>query len=191
MKQIIFLLILLFSTQGFSAKESQTLEMIRSQLAKYKQVNGSFKQVREIKDLKMNIESSGTFEFKIPLELKWNQDKPFRLSIFMEPEKIVQKNTDGTEQVMTKSQQPVVFMFSSSFLGIFSGDEKLLHQNFTYKATQKEKNWNLILKPRDDLMKKAIQQVEVHGREYISSVVITETSGHKTTITFSDVKDHK
>jgi hypothetical protein len=191
MKNICLVLILTlssFTAMASPAESEVALEKIRVVLLKHKEVHGQFKQVRNLKDLKLNLESEGQFRFKLPLDLTWNQTKPFVMDLIMTPDKIVQKNGDGSEHVMTKAQQPVVFVFSTSFMGIFAGDTKVIQKNFNYEGTFKTSGWAMTLEPKDELLRKVIANVKIEGGEFVEKVNVNEKSGNSTAIVFSKVK---
>jgi hypothetical protein len=190
MKTFLVLIFSLSSLLSMAAPSESDIALtkIRETLLKHKEVHGQFKQVRNLKDLKLNLESEGHFNFKLPLDLSWNQMKPFVMDLIMTPDKIVQKNADGSEQVMTKAQQPVVFVFSSSFMGIFAGDTKAIQKNFNYEGTFKASGWTMTLEPKDDLLKKVIANVKIQGNEFVEKVNVNEKSGNSTAIVFSKVK---
>ncbi|HVJ65667.1 MAG TPA: outer membrane lipoprotein carrier protein LolA [Bdellovibrionota bacterium] len=186
----------LFSKLIFAFSISATAAMaapkdfapIREKLARHKVVEGKFKQVRTIKDMDLHLESEGTFRFEQPLNLNWVQSKPFDLKLTMSPDRIVQKSFDGSEQVITKEQQPSVFVFSASFLEVFSGNEESLKKNFTTEVTVQGDKWQISLVPRDELLKKAIAAVEIRGAEFVSRVRVQEKNGNATEIEFTGVK---
>ncbi len=184
--KIIFVLALLFQSSAFAATAS--IEKIRNQLTRHKIVEGNFKQVRFVKDLGVQLDSEGTFQFELPLKLHWMQKTPFALDLLMTPEKIVQTAFGGSEQVMTKESQPVIFMFSSSFLSVFSGDEKKISENFAYQISSVGDEWTIRLTPTQDLFKKAISDVVITGSEFVEKVLVTEKLGSSTQIVFSKVK---
>jgi len=193
MKAFLALGLLLLSLNTFAASAvdgDQSLDKVRTHILKYKEVNGNFKQVRNLKDLKLSLESEGDFRFKLPFDLDWNQKKPFVMDLLMTPDKIVQKNADGSEQVITKAQQPVIFTFSSSFLGIFAGDKTAIEKTFTYQVSLKGNKWMMNLEPKDELLKKAVSKVQINGAEFVETVEVTEKSGNTTHIQFSKVKGH-
>lgn len=191
MKALLSLSLLLLSLHSFAASATdseQSLDKVRAHILKYKEVSGNFKQVRNLKDLKLNLESEGDFRFKLPFDLDWKQKKPFVMDLLMTPDKIVQKNADGSEQVITKAQQPVIFTFSASFLGIFAGDKSAIEKTFAHQVTLKGNKWTMNLEPKDDLLKKAISKVQIRGAEFVETVEVTEKSGNTTHIQFSKVK---
>lgn len=171
-----------------AGKADDSLNRIRHQLSLYKVVEGSFDQVRTVKDLKVKLHSSGDFRFELPLELSWNQLTPFILDLKMSPDKLVQKGPNGTEEVMTKENQPVVFMFSSSFLGIFSGDEKKISENFTHEIFWSGPKWKMTLVPKAQLFKKVISRVLIEGSQFVDGIEVLEKSGGSTKITFTKVR---
>lgn len=186
----LFLVLGLFVITAQAEVDAATvnLDQIKNLLLKHKQVSGSFKQVRTLVEPKINLTSEGDFKFKLPLDLEWNQTKPFSMALLMTPDKITQINPDGSQQIITKAQQPVVFVFSSSFLGIFSGDQKSIEKNFNYKAQITGRKWSLQLIPKDDLLKKAIAEVKINGADYVEKVEVREASGGSTVIQFLKVK---
>ncbi len=179
---------LVFLCMSFSAYGSEDLSKITPLLLKHPQVKGSFIQIRKIKDLKLELKSEGTFHFKLPLDLNWHQKKPFVMDLQMSPEKVVQINPGSAPVTISKEQQPMLFAFSSSFLGVFSGDQKSIEKNFEYEASIEGTRWTLNLKPKDELFKKAILKVKVEGAEFVERVLVEETSGGSTLIRFLNVK---
>ena len=177
---------LTFSFSAFAADSD--FEKVRQHVMKHKVVSGNFIQVRNLKDMKLKLDSEGDFKFKLPFDLDWNQKKPFPMGLLMTPDKITQKNADGSEQVITKAQQPVIFTFSSSFLGIFAGDKAAIEKTFNYTVSMKGSKWTMSLEPKDDLLKKAISKVEINGGEFVETVEVSEKSGNTTHIQFSNVK---
>lgn len=186
---LVFSLISFLGLPSF-AKDTGDLELnqIRATLAKYKKVEGQFKQTRFVKDLKLSLESDGNFVFKAPLDLTWAQKNPFVMDIFMTSEKILQKNADGTQQEINKEQQPVVFAISSSFLGVLLGDEAVIKKDFKYKITRTGKKWMMDLEPNNEIVKKIITSVKIEGADVVEKVEITEKTGNTTKIVFSKVK---
>jgi hypothetical protein len=185
---LIFWYWLLFALPGALASSDEPLDKIRLNLLKHPSVVGEFKQVREIKDLKLKLNSTGTFTFKVPLELNWIQIKPFAMTILMTPDKIIQKNSDSSTMEMTKQSQPVVFIFSSSFLSIFSGDIENIKKSFTYQIDFKRNDWTMSLVPKDELLKKVISMVKIEGQDFVKKVEVTESTGNTTSIYFMNTR---
>lgn len=184
----IFLVLLVFANNSFAASSEESLQKVRDVLLKHKEVEGDFKQTRTVKDLKLKLQSEGKFQFKLPLDLTWNQKKPFAMDLLMTSDKIVQKNADGSEQTITKAQQPVIFIFSSSFLAVFSGDKKEIEKNFKYEVLFKGAKWSMTLEPKDEMLQKAIKDVKIAGADFVENVEIHEKSGGATVIVFSNIK---
>lgn len=180
-----YLLSLLLSL-GFAADSD--LAKLKSLLAPQQRVRGQFEQVRKIKDLKVALKSSGNFEFKLPLDLKWEQKKPFVMNLEMHPDKVVQQTEDGKPQVITAEEQPIVFAFSKSFLSIFSGDQEAIKNNFDYTVLIKGKHWQMNLVPKESIFKKAISKLDISGSEFVETIEVQETSGNLTHIKFLRVK---
>ncbi len=182
-------LTLLAPLPGYCIKSE--LQEVMQRLSLHQKVLGDFKQDRKIANPKVTLHSEGHFVFEFPMQLQWNQLKPFQQTIQMSADKVVQKFEDAAEQVITRESQPFIFAFSASFLGAFSGDEAALLKIFDPKVSFKGTRWRLELTPHDALMKKAIARVEIEGDEFINSIEINETSGSSTSIRFLNVKDAK
>ena len=188
MKIILAFMLFLTSFGAVSSENENSLAKIRAQLLKHSEIIGDFKQIKTVKDLKLSLDSEGQFRFKTPLNLNWNQKKPFISNLVLTPEKMVQTIPDGSEQIITKENQPIVFTFAASFLGIFTGDEKAIGKNFNYKLSSKGKKWSLVLDPKEEILKKLISEVRISGSEFVETIQILEKTGNSTDIQFKNVK---
>lgn len=191
MIKFFFLGVFILSTPYAVANAEADLHFIRQRLAQYKKVQGKFKQVRFVKEMKLNLQSEGDFTFEVPLQLSWIQKNPFKMDILMTAEKILQKNTDGSVQEMKKEQQPVVFAISTSFLGVLLGDEQVIKKDFKYDVQRHGKKWRMTLQPSSEILNKIISDVKLSGSNFVEKVEIIEKTGNTTAISFSGVKGLK
>lgn len=164
------------------------LHKIKKQLCEFKNISGNFRQNRFVKSADLYLESKGGFSFNLASELVWHQKEPFIQDLTMTKEAIRQEGSDGTISTISKEQQPQLFGFSNVLLSIFTGDEKVLKDNFEYTVTIEKKRWNMKLVAKDQLFKKIISEITVAGDRFINSVTILEKSGNKLQIYLSDIK---
>lgn len=164
------------------------LHKIKKQLCEFKNISGNFRQNRFVKSADLYLESKGGFSFNLASELVWHQKEPFIQDLTMTKEAIRQEGSDGTISTISKEQQPQLFGFSNVLLSIFTGDEKVLKDNFEYTVTIEKKRWNMKLVAKDQLFKKIISEIIVAGDRFINSVTILEKSGNKLQIYLSDIK---
>ncbi len=94
---------------------------------------------------------------------------------------------DNPPTVITQKEQPVVFAFSNIFLSVFQGNTKQVEQYFNLYFTGDEKNWKIALKPKGSPFNKAIKDIELSGRQYITTIVVDETQQNSMIINLSNI----
>ena len=80
--------------------------------------------------------------------------------------------------------------FSQSFLSIFEGDEQKLREQFAvaFEPGAGDGRWRISLTPARYPMSEAIESINIAGREYIETLIVTSRSSEITTIRFSDLQ---
>jgi hypothetical protein len=92
----------------------------------------------------------------------------------------------STSSAMPQSTSSAMPNLLPLFDAIFAGDEATLAQHFDYHVTGTPQQWHMSLTPRDELLLRIFNRLELDGRDYIDTIVLFDTRGDTTRI---DLKD--
>jgi outer membrane lipoprotein carrier protein LolA len=178
-------------TPGQAAAEttSGVVEALRARMTAPPVLRGRFEQTRVLRLLRRPLISRGRFLLALDHGLLWNQDEPFRSSLLLQHEQMVQRVGDSEPVVMLASEQPVPFAISEVFLNLLSGDGAGLEQHFDLSLTLDEFAWQLTLTPKPGPLASAIDRIGVQGGAFVQVIEVLTTRGDRTTIRMSDVTD--
>ena len=95
----------------------------------------------------------------------------------------------GKKQPQSKESQKIISPILKNISAIFSGDFKELSNHFLIKdISSEEKNWSLILLPRNTYLKAYLQRIEISGNRYIKSLKIVYAKDKYTIVTYGEPK---
>lgn len=172
------------------AVEPSLLDSIRSQLLKRTSIKGEYHQAKFVRQMETTLDSSGRFFLDRKKGLEWHQEKPFTFTMKLTIDRMEMQKPGEASEVLTKDQNPMVFTFSRTFLGLFSGDIAGLTDQFDIEASGSEKSWTLDFAPKAALTKKAIKKIVVQGSDLVNKVMVEDRQGNTMSITFSSVQQN-
>ncbi len=164
-----------------------SLTEVSARLAATAVLRGKFTQSRKIALLEKPLQSSGSFLLS-DMGLYWQQDKPLASIMIADGERLLQQVDGGSLQAIDVAKNPMVLMFSTSFLSIFNGNEAELRSHFTVEFAAGTDDWSIQLTPTSYPMSEAIETINLSGREYIEELIVTSRSSDETIIRFSDLQ---
>ena len=186
--QLLVIIILnIFYVSSIFAK-TNIVENLKNNVSSAQELSGKYTQYRQFKDIGVTLKSSGSFNFKRTKEFKWQQTKPFNYLITVTQKQITTQMRDDSPKIIKAESRPVIFSFSRIFLSLFSGDLKDIYAHFIVTERGSIKKWSVVLKPKDPTIKKIIKKISIEGREYLSQILILETSGNERKIQFVGIK---
>lgn len=175
----------LISLMSPNAHAAYTLDKVQELLSNPKVVEADFNQERTLPNVKKPLKSSGVMLMARDKGLVWDQQKPFKMTMLINDERMVQKIGKNTTEV-TKDSNPQFFEFSSVLRALMLADRKVLEQNFDIKFKDNNKSWNLVLVPKIAPLNKIFKSIDIKGDEVVNDVTLLDTQKGKTHITFSD-----
>lgn len=143
----------------------------------------NFRQIRYIKASDLTLESTGKLLIQNNTNLTWKQTEPFPHEVIITPTAIY--SIENGKRKETKN--PVVFHMSNIVFGLFNGELTDLKKKFEISGDTKK--LDIVLKPKDSLLKKIIKKIHVKGKKYIHSFELYEKSGNTLKITFLKHKE--
>nr|WP_245905410.1 outer membrane lipoprotein carrier protein LolA [Photobacterium lipolyticum] len=169
-----------------------SLPGLQQQLSNQPIVRGDFEQSRKMEMFNQPLTSQGKFLLAEKQGLLWQQTTPFPVSLILTKDKLSQQFADQPAQVVSASENPMVFYFSHVFLSLFKGDTSQLTDQFDMvltdntKTTAKESQWQLVLTPKSAPLNAILKTITINGQDYINHLTLTEIRGDITDITFSN-----
>jgi len=156
-----FLLLSLFST--FSHAESNwNIDQLMQSLAATTSGHASFIEKKSIAMLDKPVESSGELFYTAPDRLEKRTLKPKPESMLLDKDKMIVEQR-GKKRTLQLQNYPEVAAFIDSIRGTLAGDRKALERAYQLSLTGDEKNWNLVLLPIEDKMKKIVAKISIAG----------------------------
>ncbi|WP_305408785.1 LolA family protein [Photobacterium leiognathi] len=170
-----------------------TLEQLQKNLSSAPLVRGDFTQKREMAMFDQPLLSSGQFLLSAKNGLWWHQTQPMPVSLVLTQDKLSQQFDNQPAQVLSASDNPMVFYFSHVFLSLFKGDTSQLTEQFDLslkeiKDSTTNNQWQLVLTPKAAPLDKVFSKIEIEGGKFINELELDEIRGDKTIITFSQQK---
>lgn len=190
MKKIFcFMAALILSTIAFA--QGFDLQGICSKLAVNPITKGNFVQVKTINSSKgaRELKSNGDFIFSLD-GIMWKTLKPFPSSMIVGKDFLVQVAADGTKTVTDTSNNPAFASVAETITSIFSNDYARLTSSFDSSISNEDSLYSVVLTPKDSTIASVLSNIElkilIDSTVTITSVIMTESSGNKTTYLFSN-----
>ena len=127
--------------------QTVTLDDVCASLTEHKVTSGKFSQERKSQKLKKPVSSSGVYIICTE-GVVWKTEKPFPSVSAVTETRIIQTLPSGKKTVIDGSSNEVFKTVSKTLSSLFSGNKKLLEENFIIRdLTAKDGQWILLLEP--------------------------------------------
>ena len=169
-------------------KSKQELSQVLTQVTRYDEVSGDFKQVKSIKKLNREFVSTGTFLISKKSGIVWKMQKPFVSEMTVSDEGIFERSANGTVKTVSTKDSPVFAQFSKVIQAAFFGNLSELESRFSlyYEKTQNGSRIGLV--PREAAIRKVVANIVMEMSENLDKVVITDGEGSPVTYEFTNHK---
>ena len=171
------------------AQTPALLEKIAQNTKAIQSLQADFIQEKKLSYLTEMQISKGIMHYKSANLLHWEYQTPTAFSFILNNSKIIMKNAKGTMQYNANSNKSFKAM-SELILGMINGNGIQNSADFNATLYSNGKQTLVKLVPIQKELKKMFQEVQLYlNQDYTASKIeMTETSGDKTTISFSAVK---
>lgn len=169
------IMVLFFLSQLSFADD--VLSQINSRLTKSLITQGEFEQQKHLKVLRKPLVSQGSFTYHQNKGVIWQTLSPVTSILLVNESHLI--NTQG--------EQLIPATFGSVFQAMLGGDLSKLQDSFIITAKQGD-SWQLQLQPKDAMLQKIIQSIELSGDNEIRALVIQESNGNRSDIHFSHIE---
>lgn len=176
-----------------SEVNNQQLKPITEQLTLGEHARGQFTQYRHLKVLKKPLVSHGSFIFDSELGLAWKQERPFKSTLLLKGDELIQIDSSGQQQVSKANENQGAGALAQTLpillKALLSGELDTLttHFHFYMQASSVSSPWTIGLKPKDPLLIKAIPQLVLEGDEQISALTLLSGNGDSSRIEFEQI----
>ncbi len=161
---------------------------IQSMLAKPPAMCGRFDQSKQLAGMKKPLASNGRFCVVAGKGVLWRTLQPFPSTLRLTRDEIVNYQGDRVAMRLDAKTEPTVRMINNVLFSLLSGDLGQLETLFEVDGTVDASNWNVVLKPRQAGLEKAIGIIKLDGGAYVKTIVMGDAAGDRTTIVFSAIQ---
>lgn len=165
---------------------SATFWKIAETLNRRKLFENRFKQEKHIKVLKRPLVSSGTIVFSAKHGLCWETKTPFTSTLSITVNGIYQRMAGESFRPVAADKHGVASDITSVFLAVFSGDRKILEQNFDMYLLGTASKWTIGLRPKQRILKMILKAIVLKGSTTITAIELWEDNGDRALIEFYD-----
>ena len=186
MKRILAIVVLSLAAAG--AHAAAPVAQIQAMLAKPDQLCGRFDQVKRLAGMKKPLASHGRFCVVAGKGVLWRTLKPFPNTLRLTRDEIVHLQGERVAMRLEASQEPTVRMINGVLFSLLAGDLGQLDSLFDVDGSIKGDSWKVSLKAKSAALARAVGAISLEGGAYVRSIQMSEESGDRTEIVFSDIK---
>ncbi|MFA6163516.1 MAG: outer membrane lipoprotein carrier protein LolA [Methylobacter sp.] len=171
--KVLFLFLLSFG----HSYAGDVLAQINARLVKTVITNGNFQQEKQLKILRKPLISTGVFTYHQSKGVIWKTLTPV-VSLLL---------VNQSHLLTNQGEQAVPATFGRVFQAMLGGDLTQLSDDFAITGTDQKASWQLLLKPKDELLQKIISTITLSGDNELRHLEIQETGGNITYIKFDQI----
>ena len=168
------------------------LEAIKKELASSVTLKGAFEQTKKIRVIKKPLASSGDFLLLKDKGVLWRTVKPMESTLRITRDDISEIKNGKAAVLVSMKDQPALGLISRVLFAVFSTDVDELKRHFEFTRAQRPDeagHWAAALRPRDAMVRKAVERIEIAGGRVVESITLGEVNGDVSVIRFKDVSE--
>jgi Outer membrane lipoprotein carrier protein LolA len=161
---------------------------IQLMVAKPKVLCGRFDQRKQLVGLKKPLTSNGRFCVVADKGVLWRTLEPFPNTVRLTRDAIVHLQGDRVAMRLDAKQEPAVRMINSVLFALLAGNLGQIEKVFAVDGGIHDNSWSVTLKAREPALAKTISSIALDGGAYVKNITISEASGDRTSIVFSEIQ---
>jgi len=161
---------------------------IQLMLAKPKVLCGRFDQRKQLVGLKKPLTSNGRFCVVADKGVLWRTLEPFPNTVRLTRDEIVHLQGDRVAMRLDAKQEPAVRIINSVLFALLAGNLDQIEKVFAVDGGIHDNSWSVTLKAREPALAKTISSIALDGGAYVKNITISEASGDRTSIVFSEIQ---
>ena len=158
--------------------DDSLLGSLSSKAKNIESFSGSFVQNRKIVVLPLPLISDGEFSYHHQTGMIWTTLNPVQTTVIISSNGIQMEDSESVRRTVGSPQ------IAKALLGLFLGRLESLSEQFFIEASGNTSEWQLNLKPKNDLLAAEITSIDIHGKETTESVAISDANGDSSSLTF-------
>ncbi|MEL1264380.1 outer membrane lipoprotein carrier protein LolA [Pseudoxanthomonas putridarboris] len=182
----------LLLTVGLAAAPADDgLARVQQRVAQVPVLRGQFQQEKQVSGFRNPLRSQGSFLLAREQGVVWTTLKPFPSELVLTRDRIVSRQRDGGTRIEVDGrQQPALRSVNAMMFALMSGDVKALTGTFDVEVeSPADRTWRMSLTPKSRALAQAFTSVQLRGDRYVREVEITEASGDRTHLVFSELSE--
>ncbi len=174
---------------GAVAADNWTIATLMQTLSEVRQAHAEFSETKKLSVLTTPLKTSGRLIYRAPLFLEKETNQPYHEVLRVDGNNITRENQRGQKQNFSIQAYPAVWAFVESFRATLAGDLKTLERFYKVRLDGNEKQWQLLLLPKDPEMGELVHAIRINGQgNLITSIETQEAAGDSTLMTLTRVK---
>lgn len=162
-----------------TAVDASLLTTLLGRLREHDTVKVKFTQQKKLRILKRPLQSEGSLVFRRSRGMVWQVTAPVAATYVLNDKGMRELGAQAGSSIAAHSSMPDLLPL---FDAIFAGDEATLARNFDYRIAGSAQQWQLLLTPRDAMLLRVFDRLELTGGNYIDSITLFDTRGDQTRI---------
>lgn len=164
---------------------------VRARLAQPDVLRGGFVQEKQLEGFRNPLRSRGGFLLVRGRGVAWDTVEPFAASTVLTRARLLTTLPDGSSRVVLDADSsPGMATVNALLMALVAGDLDALAPQFTLEETLLDDGaWTLVLRPREDTLKRVFERIELRGDRHVREVHILEAAGDRTRIVFEDLAE--
>jgi len=151
-------------------------------------LEGDFKQEKYLAEFDTTLVSTGHFNYQRDKFIRWHTLDPIENELMMQPNRIT-SSQDNELISLDSDKDPATKVLTEIFFSVLTADWYALSEYFFANGEyQNNRDWQVKLTPRHQMLKQAISHVELSGDSLMREVVLYEKSGDITHINFMNLQ---
>lgn len=184
-RNLLLILCLVLAPLTVHAEGIWDIDQLMKSLASSRSGSATFVEKKSIAMLDKPVESSGELFYTAPDRLEKRTLKPKAESMLLDKDKLIVEQR-GKKHVLSLRNYPEIAAFIDSIRGTLAGDRKALERTYQLSMEGNEQDWNLILLPIEDKMKKVVAKISIVGAgNTLRTIEIKQADGDSSLMTIT------
>lgn len=177
-------------TRLTGSRQEQVIAKVEQAVQAQKSMQCQFTQVKSMKLLKRDMESSGVMYFNRPDQLRWQYSKPYDYTFVLNGEKV---GIQTAKSAMNVQNEKMFSQIAHVILNCITGGNLRSTSDFELELFEQQGTCFARLHPKKKELKQIYSLIEIHFNAtltMVDHVRMEEKTGDVTLITLHDVKSN-
>jgi outer membrane lipoprotein-sorting protein len=176
------------STAAMPADGNWSVEQLMQRLAQVKSARAKFVERKYLRVLTEPLELRGTLSYAAPGHLEKHTLTPKPESLVLDQDRLtIEDPIRKQRRVLALQDYPALWAFVESIRSTLAGDLQSLDRFYRVELEGDERDWRLLLKPRETKMQAMVNEIRITGSEQsVRNIEVLETGGDRSVMTITE-----